>query len=75
MAFYPRHLWETITKSFRLFALLRSYKRILARVDNTPAKHTHKDVALTLATKEDLHTLEMFKETEGVGRRLRQKPL
>jgi len=75
MIFYPRYLWETITKSFRLFALLRCYKLILARVENTQAKYTPVDVALTLATKEDLHTLEIFKATEGVGHRLQQKPL
>ncbi|MBP1726702.1 MAG: hypothetical protein H6Q51_2000, partial [Deltaproteobacteria bacterium] len=51
------------------------YKLILARVENTQAKYTPVDVALTLATKEDLHTLEIFKATEGVGHRLQQKPL
>jgi hypothetical protein len=67
MVFYPRYLWETITKSFRLFALLRSYKRILARVNSTSAKYTYLDVALTPATKEDLHTLEIFKAPEAAS--------
>jgi radical SAM superfamily enzyme YgiQ (UPF0313 family) len=75
MVFYPRYLWQTITRSFRLFALLRCYKRILARVENTPAKSTHMDVALTPATKEDLHTLEIFKATEGASHRLQHKLL
>jgi hypothetical protein len=51
MAFYPRYLWETITRSVRLFTLFRRYKRILARVEATPEKHTYMDVALTPATK------------------------
>ncbi len=51
MVFYPRYLWETIIRSVRLFTLLRRYKRILARVEATPAKHTYMDVALTPATK------------------------
>jgi hypothetical protein len=75
MVFYPRYLWETITKSFRLCALLRCYKRTLARVESTPAKYSHMDVALTPATKEDLHTLEIFKVTERASHRLQQKPL
>jgi hypothetical protein len=75
LIFYPRYLWETITKSFGFLALLRCYKRILARVNNTPAKYTHLDVALTPATKEDLHTLEIFKATEGASQRLQHKLL
>lgn len=51
MVFYPRYLWETIIRSVRLFTLLRRYKRILARVEATPAKHSYMDVALTPATK------------------------
>ena len=51
MVFYPRYLWESIIRSVRLFTLLRRYKRILARVEATPAKHTYMDVALTPATK------------------------
>ncbi len=51
MVFYPRYLWETIIRSVRLFTLLRRYKRILARVEATPAKHTYMDLALTPATK------------------------
>ena len=51
LVFYPRYLWETIIRSVRLFTLLRRYKRILARVEATPAKHTYMDVALTPATK------------------------
>jgi hypothetical protein len=73
MVFYPRYLWQTITRSFRLLALLRCYKRILARVENTPAKSTHMDLALTPATKEDLHTLEIFKVAEGASHRLQHK--
>ena len=51
MVFYPRYLWETIIRSVRLFTLFRRYKRILARVEATPEKHTYMDVALTPATK------------------------
>jgi hypothetical protein len=75
MIFYPRYLWQTITKSFRFLALLWCYKRILTRVEKTPAKYTYQDVALTAATKEDLHTLEIFKATERASPRLQQKPL
>jgi hypothetical protein len=73
MVFYPRYLRETIRKSFRLCASLWSYKRILARVNSTVAKYTHLDVALTPATKEDLHTLEIFKATEGARHQLQHK--
>ncbi len=51
MVFYPRYLWETIIRSVRLFTLLRRYKRILARVEATPAKHTYMDLALTPAAQ------------------------
>jgi radical SAM superfamily enzyme YgiQ (UPF0313 family) len=51
MVFYPRYLWETIIRSVRLFTLLRRYKRILARVEATPAKHTYMDLALTSAAQ------------------------
>jgi radical SAM superfamily enzyme YgiQ (UPF0313 family) len=51
MVFYPRYFWETITKSIRLFALFRQYKRILARVENTPERHTYMDAALTPSTR------------------------
>jgi radical SAM superfamily enzyme YgiQ (UPF0313 family) len=50
MLFYPRYFWETMTKSIRLFALFRQYKRILARVENTPEQHTYMDAALAPST-------------------------
>ena len=51
LVFYPQYFWETITKSIRLFALFRQYKRILARVENTPEQHTYMDAALAQPTQ------------------------
>jgi hypothetical protein len=51
LVFYPRYFWETITKSIRLLALFWQYKRILARVENTPEQHTYMDAALAQPTQ------------------------
>lgn len=51
LAFYPRYLWETITRSVRLLTLFRRYRRILARVEASEEKCAYTDLALTPAAK------------------------
>jgi radical SAM superfamily enzyme YgiQ (UPF0313 family) len=58
--FYPRYLWEIITKTARLLALKRRYERISSRVEADPNRHAYTDIALTPATDDDFDELEMF---------------
>ncbi len=46
LLFYPRYIWECISKTARLWCLYRSYKRLRNRVENDPAKSVYIDPAL-----------------------------
>jgi hypothetical protein len=61
--FYPRYLWEIVSKTARVALFVNRYKRICRRVENDPAKQAYTDLALTPAVDEDLDTLEMFSNT------------
>jgi hypothetical protein len=61
--FYPRYLWEIVSKTVRVALFVNKYKRICRRVENDPARYAYTDLALTPAVDEDLDTLEMFSNT------------
>lgn len=65
LVFYPRYLWEIISKSARLFWLAYRYDRIRRRVENDPMKLAYRDIAMTLPSDEELDTLEIFSATDA----------
>ena len=65
LVFYPRYLWEIISKYIRLARLALMYKRIQRRVERDPARHEYQDLAITPASDEEQDTLELFNATEA----------
>jgi hypothetical protein len=58
LLFYPRYIWECISKTARLWCLYRSYKRLRNRVENDPAKSVYVDPALLPVEEGDVQFQE-----------------
>ena len=65
LVFYPRYLWEIVSKHVRLLMLARGYARMQARVKSDPARKDYMDLALTPVTEEELGELELFDTGEA----------
>ena len=63
--FYSKFAIETAKKWIQIWSLLRTIKRLGARVENDPSKDSYTDLALTAAVDEDLDTLDIFGATES----------
>jgi len=46
LVFYPRYLWETLSKLAQYLLLMRRFKRIAAKVDKEPATDKQMDLAM-----------------------------
>ena len=64
LIFYPRYLWEIVSKHVLFAKLYWSFSRARARVENDPAKHDYMDVSLSPPEGEDMDVLEIFTATE-----------
>ena len=62
-SFYPRYVWEIISKHARFAGLYWGYSRILQRVVRDTNAYT--DVATASAQAGDLDNLELFKATDA----------
>jgi len=69
LIFYPRYLWEIVSKHVLFAKLYWSFSRARARVENDPAKHDYMDVSLSPPEGEDMDVLEIFTAPNSVGRR------
>jgi hypothetical protein len=65
LIFYPRFVWELLTKVARLIKLYRRFSRACAKVERDPNKHNYTDLSLRPPEEEDLDELEMFTGTES----------
>ncbi len=74
LVFYPRYLWEIVSKTVRVHFFLRPYKRIQQRVENDPGKDTYMDLALSPTTDDDLETLDLLKPATGGRKAALGKP-
>ncbi len=76
--FYPRYLWEILSKHGRFLRFYWRYSRALVRVERDPAKHGYTDLSLTPAEEHDLDELDMFTATEtgqsAVAKVRKQRP-
>ncbi len=63
LVFYPRTLWEIVSKHARFARMYWRYRRTLRRVqrDNRP----YSDLAMTPAKPDDVYALELFSATQG----------
>jgi hypothetical protein len=63
LVFYPRTLWEIVSKHARFAGMYWRYRRTLRRVqrDNRP----YSDLAMTPAQSGDVDALELFSATQG----------
>ena len=58
--FYPKYVWETLSKTARFLWLLHRYDRILKRVNSDPGLQDYTDPALAPADGEDQRALELL---------------
>jgi len=65
LVFYPRYLWNIVSKHTRFMLLYWRYSRVRARVETDPAKHDYTDLSLRPVEEHDLDELEMFTATES----------
>jgi hypothetical protein len=63
--FYPRYAWEILSKTMRLLALGRTYRRVRRRVEADPAGADYRDLALTPVTEAEIDDLEIFRATDS----------
>ena len=64
LIFYPRYLWEIISKHARFAVLYWRFDRARARVERDPARHDYTDLALTPPEEHELDELDIFTATE-----------
>jgi len=64
-SFYPKYLWETISKHGRLLHSWLLLNRIAARVRRTPQADAYTDLALAPVSDEEADTLELFTHNDA----------
>jgi radical SAM superfamily enzyme YgiQ (UPF0313 family) len=64
-AFYPRYLWEILSKHGRMAVDWIALNRMLARARRDQKQKPYTDLALTPVTEEETETLEMFTQSES----------
>lgn len=65
LIFYPRYLWEMLSKHARLVELIWRMGRIASRLKSDPASKNYTDLSLTPVSDEEFDELEMFSATSG----------
>ena len=63
--FYPRFLWDFVSKHARLINLYWRFSRSLAKVERDPEKNDYMDISLSPVEEHDLDELDMFRATES----------
>ena len=63
--FYPRLLWEIVSKYSRFMAYYLKLSRARARVERDPAKYDYTDLSLTPPDEAELDELDIFTATES----------
>ena len=65
LIFYPRFVWETIYKHYRMISLAVRFGWFRRRLKKDPEKRNYTDLALTPVVEEQFDTMEMFSVTES----------
>jgi radical SAM superfamily enzyme YgiQ (UPF0313 family) len=58
--FYPRYLWESLTKLAKWSSTYWDLRRIYVRIKKDPARFDYMDTALTPVSDDEMETLELF---------------
>jgi hypothetical protein len=66
LLFYPRFIWETISKQFKLVRMFWWIHRARRRIERDPNRHTYMDRALTPVGDDEEATLDLLTKTTGV---------
>jgi hypothetical protein len=64
-SFYPKRLWEIVSKHARLAWAYYQIDRALRAVRKDPRRHEYMDAALAPVADDETETLEMFTHNEG----------
>ncbi len=82
LVFYPRYLWEILSKHARLLGLLTHYRYLRWRVESDPMAARYQDLALRPVVEgDDEEELEIFSHTESAvqavekARKLKLRPV
>ncbi len=65
-AFYPKYLWEIVSKNVRLLQRWLLLTRLTARVRNSPGADAYTDLALTVVDDAAADGLELFTHNDSV---------
>lgn len=65
LIFYPRFVWETIYKHYRMISLAVRFGIFRRRLKKDPEKRNYTDLALTPVVEEQFDTMEMFSVTDS----------
>ncbi|HEX8175817.1 MAG TPA: radical SAM protein [Pyrinomonadaceae bacterium] len=60
LVFYPKFLFETVSKVTRWVSLYARLRLIYRKVKRDPARHDYMDLAITPVTDDEMETREMF---------------
>jgi hypothetical protein len=65
LVFYPRYLWEIVSKHTRILALAWTFIRVRSRVERDARMRASPDTALMPASDTDLEQLQLYNATES----------
>jgi hypothetical protein len=65
LAFYPRYVWDVLSKQTRLMLHALSLYRLCRRVAAAPDGMSYMDTALTPVSEDELETLELFSQNKA----------
>ena len=63
--FYPKRLWEIVSKAARLAGAIYKIERMLRAVRKDPRRYEYMDAALAPVVDDETETLELFTHNEG----------
>ena len=73
VVFYPRYVFELVSKHIRFLGLILRYGRIRSRLKRDPAAGDYTDTALAPVTEEQEESLEIFTATQAARKTLTNK--
>ena len=65
LVFYPRYVWESVSKVWSYVRMYRRLKAILDEALTAPDRWTYKDVAITPPEQDEFERLSLYHETTG----------
>ena len=65
LVFYPRYVWESVSKVWSYVPMYRRLKAILDEALTAPDRWTYEDVAITPPEQDEFERLSLYHETTG----------